>query len=435
MRAMTTKHDASSLPVRAVAHDSQARARITALRASLSAVLLAATLPVHAFKLDLKASYKSEPCAGIEDAGPGRDSNAQVTQWDKFLIFLLDSPIHEQMTHRTLCPKKEDGSGRDHSLEVDLREKLQWQFAWVLRGVRWPDDPTYEITEESIFGTCKEKGRINHRRHFECWAQSLAFAETTSKQAHVVNKHSYPLVALSHYLDYQALHAMGSVIRRSKELEIEPQKRTEERILTWAEFFYRMSLGEWHPYTLIDEMNFPQFQAMFYKGNGWRVGMFTDYLWGRDWPQARAVAFGSLLHTVQDSFASCHTLRADDANGRRVLHYFSFGGQSLRKHSEGDANVRPDGGRRQSPNEDWTALEADKGPNALTIGRKLFEMRRDGVRWDARGGPRELLSANLGYLPPDKYPTESRDALRRSLEEGRGRCEHIKVDSSGHPGS
>lgn len=97
--------------------------------------------------------------------------------------------------------------------------------------------------------------------------------------------------------------------------EREPAHVTKRNIMMWAEFTWRVSIGDIGAQTLMPEVGVPGFDGLF-GGNGWTVeGLFTLGNTGLR-RHVREVAFGSLLHTVEDSFAKGHAHR--ETNGEQT---------------------------------------------------------------------------------------------------------------------
>ena len=284
-------------------------------------------------------------------------------------------PVHEEITQRiygcnyelaTLCG---DPDG-------------QWASPYVIAGIRWNDDPPFQLNANQAKGLhCKieykdrRKVTIRFITQPDCWAELFLAGEHTIAKAPATkfDQASKAILPLrSHYGDLQFLHSMAS---ESGESPVE----TRRKILGWAQFTWSVVRGENGLGVWLKDIDQPVIQQVF--GNsGWRVqDLFTmgdetmrEYVGD--------VAFGSLLHTVQDSFALGHVDRLEPAIGSLcpgstfpmtgpIREFHSYLGQSSSSHAKADERMAFAQNRRN--------------PDVVDVGRILLELRRSKAEWSA----------------------------------------------------
>lgn len=210
-------------------------------------------------------------------------------------IYQFTEPVHEEITQRIF--------GCDAGKEICSNPDMDFAPLSVHAGVRWNDDPPFRLTNTSIT-ECKTSQTIRVITQPVCWAKLFKDAEKNSvTEIYDATHVSSNLMYRSHFGDLQFLHAMASK-------DGESAGETQKRILMWIEFTWRVSLGEYPNGTLLKDIKIEGFNQFF--GNvGWNIqDLFTlgDPLLRKD---IGKVAFGSLLHVVQDSFAKGHASRRD----------------------------------------------------------------------------------------------------------------------------
>src|SRR5690606_9931475 len=96
--------------------------------------------------------------------------------------------------------------------------------------------------------------------------------------------------------------------------------------------------------------------------------------------QIREIAFGSVLHTVQDSFAAAHAEREPKATGEqcegstfttpaKIVEFHAYGAQDCVLHDHDDSR------------EAMAAVAKERWPEAVDVTRNLFEFHSDGAKW------------------------------------------------------
>ena len=201
--------------------------------------------------------------------------------------------VHEEVTQRTFgC----DGNSQDC-----LRSGLASDY--VLAGVRWNDDPPFRINGGTgAPKSCKTQETIRFTTQPVCWVELFRAAAAKAAREDIEDGDS-SLLQRTHFGDLQFIHSMASA-------KDEPADVTHRRMLGWAEFTWRVMLGELSLDTDMAAVPIASVAERF-KRTALRVqDLFTlgnlalrRYL--------GEVAFGSLLHMVQDSFAKGHAERRD----------------------------------------------------------------------------------------------------------------------------
>lgn len=182
----------------------------------------------------------------------------------------------------------------------------------VLYGVRWPDDPPFRLSAANPpqVSDCDVRITLRATSQPKCWLTLFFDAE---KRAAAYKGEGTPfgvgdmLLYRSHFGDLQFMHALAS--RNG-----EPAAATSEQMKTWAHFLWEMA-GHRLP-TDVYLRDLPgQRLAQWFPGEMTAQNLFaTGLIEPR--PHLDEVAFGALLHMVQDSFSAAHAHRADEGGAR-----------------------------------------------------------------------------------------------------------------------
>ena len=280
-------------------------------------------------------------------------------------IHQFTEPVHEEITQRIF--------GCDADSAICSNTDIDYAPQSVLAGVRWNDDPPFRLTNTSIV-ECKTSQTIRVITQPVCWAKLFKDAEKKSltevyDASHVASN----LMYRSHLGDLQFLHAMASK-------DGETAGETQKRILMWIEFTWRVSMGEYPNGTLLKDIKIEGFNQFF--GNvGWNIqDLFTlgDPLLRKDIGE---VAFGSLLHIVQDSFAKGHASRRDAVYGETCFNSrFPKPGMIEEFHSYQHQNhdVHAVYDSRQAFED-----QLIEKPSVVAVGRTLVDYYQAGASWDS----------------------------------------------------
>lgn len=280
-------------------------------------------------------------------------------------VFHFTESVHEEITHRIY------GCEADKTIcgDPDVQD---YAPASVLAGVRWNDDPPFRITATSI-DECKTDQTIRVITQPVCWYKLFKHAEkiagTTFLDATNPNSN---LMTRSHFGDLQFLHAMASK-------EAESSTETRANILMWAEFAWGVARGDIASGVFVRDVKIERFDRFFGK-SGWRVqdllALGSPFLQNN----IRDVAFGTLLHVVQDSFARRHVDRLEPIVSQKceaagnpqpgpIRAFASYPTQDHADHAKFDSRDRMVDG-----------LIAPT--NVLSVGRVLREYYRERKPWN-----------------------------------------------------
>jgi hypothetical protein len=244
-------------------------------------------------------------------------------------------PVHEEITNRIYgC---NGGSNICGGLDATKAP------AAVLAGVRWNDDPPFRLSPSAAKNTsCKTQYTVRFQTQPRCWFTLFKDANRRAAAGEFFDAESRSaMLYRTHFGDLQYLHAMAS--RNG-----EDPAATRERIIAWFAFSWSVAIGEQDIATELRESQIPAIKDAF--GN---TEWTAQELWTLGSPGLRRyirdVAFGSLLHTLQDSFAEGHADRGmpDPKNrcelGNRgsnapgvIREFHAYGLQDHKLHSESD---------------------------------------------------------------------------------------------------
>jgi hypothetical protein len=249
----------------------------------------------------------------------------------------FSTPVHEALTLQ--------GLGCNDGIDDCKADDLISENTGIIVGVRWNDDPPFEFAAgQGNYATVAcpkptDKARtISFSLRTACWlkhfydisaiadAQPLSFVTGNGT-----------LLARTHFGDLQFLHAMA------EQAGIAPQT-SHAKLMMWAEFTWRVQSGWLDAIPLSTRMGDVPVSGLIdhfpAKENRSVELLFTL---GRPWLRhhIRDIAFGSLLHTVQDSFAQGHvarrTLPAGDCAPSEITQFHTYAGQDKKAHKAHDS--------------------------------------------------------------------------------------------------
>jgi hypothetical protein len=336
------------------------------LGAIVAAVFLT-SYPAEAFKPSLEGSFIERKLA----------SRSQST-WEKILSYFalqgihkFGEPVHEEITNRIL--------GCEGDADICGAPEYDPDNAYFLAGVRWNDDPPFRFEQgHGRFSGCEPGATVRLVTFPLCWANVFKDGETRAGEgASFDAKSSAPLLLRSHFGDMQFLHSMACVDK-------EPAAVTREKILAWAEFTWRVASGEFPLSMPVKNIPIRGFSD-FFENKGWSI---LD-LFSLGNPHVRKptsmskLAFGSLLHLVEDSFAGGHMERAvPDPQARcqatmkehpapgRIKEFHFYVQQNPQKHEEEDTRV--------AFSNHWSGTK----PSVIDVGRSLYQYYTKGEKWE-----------------------------------------------------
>jgi hypothetical protein len=327
---------------------------------------------------------------------------------------LLKEPVHEEITQLGFgCPVELGQLSTDASCKGADRG---FASPFVIYGVRWNDLPPFRLRHNEgaqckkfaiATAACKVDQTVRFATQPECWyclfndAKAKAVARTISGCQKGKGVSRGNLMTRSHFGDLQFLHGMAHA-------DNVPAEITQRKVLDWLEFAWKVSTREIRSDSLLKTIDIPSIKEHF-GCSEWSVA--DIYILGRNQhllPKLHHIAFGSVLHTVQDSFAGGHASREKDAPGGtcpgtaitkppRIVEFHSYGGQDGHKHDARDARSA-------------LVQEAQRWPDAVEATRRLFEMNDAGATWaDAKPYFQCLVD-----LSPDSKPSSAGEEFRRS---------------------
>lgn len=218
-------------------------------------------------------------------------------------------PVHERITLAAVYQVKKDIGLDDANFTIGK----DFRLSEFLRGVFWNDDPEVLFFDQDPKSDQNFSSGTLWADHFEQGSLSNANDKTN-------------LTARSHFWDFQFLHSMATEAR-------EPAATTRQRILMWAEFVYKVAIGE-HvdgsnsmstpesvANTLLSSVKIP---ASSTSGQSTVARYFSPLTVPADDVTIRFLltrgdpyvsldigkrALGSLLHLIEDSYARGHVQR------------------------------------------------------------------------------------------------------------------------------
>lgn len=282
---------------------------------------------------------------------------------------LFTEAVHEEITQRIYGCEGDT----NHCQDADLG----MASPYVIAGVRWNDDPPFRLLPDQAKNlSCKTDETVRFITQPKCWAGLFWDAEKKAKSGVTMDaSNGYSMLHRSHFGDLQFLHAMASKDGEAPEV-------TRKKILTWAEFSWRIALREYGLDTRLRDVKIEGFSEHFGKTE-WNVqDLFTlgNVALRRNIDE---VAFGSLLHVVEDSFASGHVERSEPVYGKQcngsgslfkpgsITQFHAYGNQDTDLHAQADSGGALNYARAASQGE------------VIEVGRNLVAMLDKNLPWDS----------------------------------------------------
>jgi hypothetical protein len=223
----------------------------------------------------------------------------------------------------------------------------------------------------------------------ECWALLYYDAQQGSIRRNLVydGESGHALLYRVHFGDMQFLHSMAA-------RDGETAEETKGKIMAWAEFAYKVARGEIRHSAFLNQCGVDGVSALFRKKPGWTVQML--FTWddptykpyqdrsGFHDRAFRDLAFGSLLHMVQDSFSSAHVAREpqgglvcsqlpDHQHPGMITSFHSFTRQEYELHSAQD---------KDSALREHVARNEPTRSSVVDVGRVLRAYYEQNRPWD-----------------------------------------------------
>lgn len=332
------------------------------IKRSLAAALAVAIMgPALAHKLATQSTPEERRLAGI--------TSGTVASVERMLARLSVSaftePVHEEITNRIYgCNGDICGGSVATSAPVP-----------VLAGVRWNDDPPFRMSPQQARGmSCKTRETIRFETQPSCWVGLFLDANKGAAAGKAYGPGDAMLYR-SHFGDLQYLHAMAS--RNG-----ETAAQTKTRLMGWFEFTWRAARGEYDLETRLKSIENPTIQEAYGRGEWRLLDLYTQGASGGLRNHVSDVAFGSLLHTLQDSYAEGHVerevgsgLRQCSARGMSVaapgniLEFHAYNQQDHGKHADADSR-------------DAFMRRFQDAGDVVEVGRLLVKARAQNASWE-----------------------------------------------------
>ncbi len=313
------------------------------------------------------------------------ETEASLARTADKLGVLIKGRVHEEITQLGMGCPVEPPSRLVTDTTCGLRDN-PFASPYIIYGVRWNDLPPFLLSAEE--GNCTYLGKscnVSQTIRFStqplCWYCLFKDAEKKAQTHSIVgcgrDKGTVRgnVMTRSHFGDLQFLHAMAS------EEGVHPGA-TRAKVLDWLEFAWKVFSREIKPDTFLRDLEIPAVKEHF-GCTEWRV--VDLYILGHQDKLGRylhQVAFGSVLHTVQDSFASAHVSREQQSPGgfcrgtsheqpRRIVEFHTYGAQDGGLHDEQDSR------------EAMTRTSvADRWPDAVEATRNLAQFYEARASWE-----------------------------------------------------
>ncbi len=305
---------------------------------------------------------------------------------------LVKRPVHEEITQLAFyCPV--DPSALADDEECAVRD-APFATAFVVYGVRWNDLPPFQLRKNEgkrckkfLTGgpACTTSQTIRFSTQPECWYCIFTEAEKFTAKGGAIagcpadkagKKHIAlgNLLTRSHYGDLQFLHSMA--VRDNM-----PAAESQAQIQAWIQFAWQVAVGDFKPTQRLAQVDIP-FIAERFSCTEWTVADL--YILGRQdklLPSIKDIAFGSILHTVQDSFSSSHTQREAETSAGfcagsdqyrkpgRIVEFHSYGSQDGHLHDAEDERTA------------MVSHVVERKAEAIAASRMLVDLYRDRRSW------------------------------------------------------
>jgi hypothetical protein len=299
-------------------------------------------------------------------------------------LSLFTEPVHEEIVQRVFgCDAELD----DKTTCADLDAEYAGPF--IVAGVRWNDDPPFQLSKQEAEAIgCDLRYTIRFVTQVKCWTKLFKIGEERAARGRSLGPKNASLMWRSHLGDLQFLHGMATK-------DGEPALATQRRILMWAELTWKIASGELRLNQLLKDIPIAGLTNHF--GNsGWAIQDLLTLGVPPLRPHIRDVAFGSLIHTIGDSFAAGHVDRLTPKLGRMCLgmpesrapepirEFHAYNKQNHKLHGNadtGEAFTQHVLGYRELYRD--PKLVDDLIPHSIGIGRTLRAMLYDQqLKWD-----------------------------------------------------
>ena len=345
------------------------------------AILRITILMISVFQLSNAHAYKLIPFSNGEQGMKAKIKS--IKQISPFLnatsariLEHYSDPVHEGLTAKIYgCEKDLATCGNASNINIIPSS--------VLAGVRWNDNPKFKHGSQSKL--CRNAATyIDLSTDVGCWLTLFYDADIKTHFYHGKNDVHYSgqpsgtqtlpaLIYRVHFGDLQFLHAMGS-------WDGEPGGVTQANILMWAEFTYKTAVNEPGFATLDTPIHqaLPGLAPVFEKNGFSARSLFSPAAPKKMDDEIRGMAFGSLLHMMEDSFSKAHVNRGNaSADGvcktlaapGKIMAFYAYNHQSGALHGEQDAVGQ-------------ASEQMSDNVTAVSVGQRLLAFSKSNAKWE-----------------------------------------------------
>lgn len=338
------------------------RRRGSAFRVSATLVVALAAIPASAYKLAPQSPQEVRKLNGVT-ASYWKGVEQAIAS---FSLDVFTEPVHEEVTNRIYgCDGGELCEGAEAANVPPS----------VLAGVRWNDDPPFRLSKGQARGLrCVTGDTVRFETQPACWGALFWDASKGAARGEVYGP-GHAMLYRSHFGDLQFLHAMASRDR-------EPASETKARLMDWFQFAWRTASREYTLDTRLKDVPIPTIQAAFGKTE-WRVqDLYAMGATNNLRREIDNVAFGSLLHTLQDSFAAGHVEREESSGTQTctaggfsvtapgsIISFHAYNRQSHEAHARADSQAA-------------FITHFQQEGDAVDLGRAVLKARQARLTWE-----------------------------------------------------
>lgn len=267
--------------------------KYNAIRTGIALGVAAALVsPSLAYKLSPRSTNEERRLAGIT-SNYWTDMERALA---KMSLSGFSEPVHEEITNRMYGCEGDVCSGGQSTTAP----------AAVLAGVRWNDDPPFRVTSsQNPSSTCKRSETIRFETQPLCWVALFTAAEKGAARGQDYGPGDAMLYR-THFGDLQFLHSMAA-------RDGESASETKAKLMGWFEMTWRAGQGEYSLDTRLRELPIGPIHAVFGKTEWRMLDLYTQGSGPGLRREFNDVAFGSLLHALEDSFAAGHVEREESS--------------------------------------------------------------------------------------------------------------------------
>jgi hypothetical protein len=308
--------------------------------ARLALILALAIAPIAAFSFQVlpKVSDVDRKLAGL-------GGNWVLDPLGQFAINgmlpMVKNPVHEAITLSAVgcnpSPGQEKGCVVLDAVQVNRI---------LLYGVRWPDDPPFALDRNNppAIANCDSRVTLRSTAQPKCWIGLFNDAGAKAKTI-LAKKPGYPAYGPGHYLLYRSHYGDLQFFHSMAAYDGERAIETQARMKMWAQFLWRIAIGQVPTDKFIRTLGFDELTPYF-PGDITATNLFaTGIVEVRK--NLDKVALGVLLHMVQDSFSQAHADRGQESGGQceqmprfakpgKIAQFYSYAQQAGHMHDEED---------------------------------------------------------------------------------------------------